>query len=72
GRAQTSIPLGFSPDNTRLFIYVGINGGAAKPYLFDTGSTLFNAAYNPSWWPGYAPTTNGAPSSSLPTGVSYY
>lgn len=52
--AQTSIPLSFNADNTRLVIYVGINGGPGKPYLFDTGSTLFNSAYNPAWWPGYA------------------
>ena len=43
----------------------GIAGGAPKPYIFDTGSSLFNAAYNPAWW-GTVPA-----SSSLQTTVVY-
>jgi autotransporter-associated beta strand protein len=73
-QAQTSIPLNYVANNTRLAIYVGVNGGQGKPYLFDTGSTLFNAAYNPAWWPGFtgAPMSNGAPTTpGLPTGISY-
>ncbi|MBL6617192.1 MAG: autotransporter domain-containing protein [Reyranella sp.] len=61
-------------DNTRLGIYVGINGSPGKPYLFDTGSTLFNAAYHSAWWAGFAnaPTSNNAPTTpGLPTGVAY-
>jgi hypothetical protein len=49
-------------DNTqyvsnRLGIYVGIGGGTPKPYLFDTGSSAFWAAY---------------PTSGLDTGVSQW
>jgi len=77
--SSTSIPLQLlqeSPQSNgqwRLAINVGINGGAPRPYLFDTGSSLFNATYNPAWWPGFTPNpgANGAPSSSLPTGVQY-
>jgi hypothetical protein len=51
----------------RLGINVGIGSGAPKTYLFDTGSSLFNAAYSPAWWPSsITPTT--AP---LATGVKY-
>ena len=74
-RAQVQIPLSYVGNNSRFAIYVGINGGPGQPYLFDTGSTLFNAAYNPATWSGFAsaPTYNGAPTSGgLPTGVSYY
>ena len=69
--AQTSIPLqliseGSGPGGAqRLQIMVGINGGAPQPYMFDTGSSLFNAAYNPAWWGGVPP------SSSLPANVQY-
>jgi hypothetical protein len=58
--AQSNIPLqliGLKDGSQRLQINVGINGGASQPYLFDTGSALFNAAYNPAWW-------GGVPSSS--------
>ncbi|MDP1962702.1 MAG: autotransporter-associated beta strand repeat-containing protein, partial [Reyranella sp.] len=63
----TNIPLQLHNNNgaERLVINVGIAGGAAKPYLFDTGSALFNAAYNPVWW-GNVPA-----SSSLQTNVEY-
>lgn len=59
-RAQTVVPLqtltyeveGITV--SRLAIYVGINGGAPKPYLFDTGSGVFAASYSPAatdnWW----------------------
>jgi hypothetical protein len=66
--AQSNIPLqliGLRDGSQRLQINVGINGGAPQPYLFDTGSALLNAAYNPAWW-------GGVPSSSsLPTAVQY-
>ncbi len=64
--ASVNIPLFFSlnPENgqVKLGIYVGINGGDPKPYVFDTGSPVFNALYNPEWWPGYPPQ----PNSNLP------
>src|ERR1700744_6614847 len=31
----------------QLLINVGIDGGASRPYLFDTGSSVFNAFYSP-------------------------
>jgi hypothetical protein len=46
-RAQQDIPLSLETigNSQRLVIYAGINGGVAEPYLFDTGSSGFNAAY---------------------------
>src|SRR5262245_33086944 len=56
-RAQTAapvnIPLQYWTGAEKLQIIVGINGGAPQPYIFDTGSPVFNAVYNPSWWPGF-------------------
>lgn len=59
--APLNIPLqlvnvtgGVLPEQWRLSINVGIGNGDAKPYLFDTGSPLFNAQYNSSWWPGFS------------------
>ncbi|MFZ5781464.1 MAG: hypothetical protein ACOY4R_14825 [Pseudomonadota bacterium] len=77
--SPTSIPLHLFQENPssngiwRLGINVGIGSGAPQLYLFDTGSSLFNAVYNQSWWPGFtaSPSTNNAPSSSLPTSVRY-
>ena len=45
-RAQQAIPLSLETigNSQRLVIYAGINGGTAEPYLFDTGSSGFNAA----------------------------
>ena len=62
------VPLGSgSSAFYRLGIIVGIGSGAPKTYLFDTGSSVFNAAYSPAWWPSsITPTT--AP---LATNVTY-
>jgi uncharacterized protein with beta-barrel porin domain len=49
----------------RLVINVGINGGAPQPYIFDTGSAVFNAAFNSKTWGGFGPT---APHSTIPNG----
>ncbi|SKA35272.1 autotransporter-associated beta strand repeat-containing protein, partial [Enhydrobacter aerosaccus] len=46
------------PPQWRLGINVGINGGQSHIYLFDTGSSLFNAQYNQSWWPGFTPSSD--------------
>ena len=70
--AQVSIPLQYvplpanNPSAYRLAINVGINGGSSQIYIFDTGSALFNAAYNPATWNGYSTgtTSNGAPSAA--------
>jgi uncharacterized protein with beta-barrel porin domain len=54
---SVDIPLQYvfdsSSNQARLAIYIGINGGPPQPYLFDTGSALFNAAYNPNTWNGF-------------------
>lgn len=63
--------------NWALGINVGINGGAPRTYLFDTGSSLFNAVYTPAFWPGFTPTaspgTGNAPASTVAngSGLSY-
>lgn len=46
--APVNIPLalGLNPDNPKLEIFVGINGGAPRNYIFDTGSPVFNALYD--------------------------
>jgi autotransporter-associated beta strand protein len=70
------IPLQYWPANgaEKLAINVGINGGAPQPYVFDTGSPVFNAVYNPGWWPGLSanPDAHNVPSSpSLPTNAQF-
>ena len=45
--------VGTNPPLQRLAIYVGVNGGIARPYLFDTGSAVLEAVigdapYNPA------------------------
>ena len=52
-----------------LGITIGINGGAPQPYLFDTGSALFNVLYNPATWGGGGPT---APNSTVPRGQNQF
>ena len=53
---QTVVPLDRFDD--RVGITVGVNGGQAKEYLFDTGSDLFNIAIgngpSPAWFPNYS------------------
>ena len=65
--AQTAhIPLSYVVDgdnNLRLSIMVGIGDGAAKPYLFDTGSTSFNLANQSAWVP--------PPTSTLGTNITH-
>jgi autotransporter-associated beta strand protein len=57
------------PAQWRLGINVGINAGPTRSYLFDTGSSLFNAAYTQSYWPGINPPTGGTvPNSTVPNG----
>lgn len=68
---STDVPLNYVFDSNglpRLAIYVGINGGPPKPYLFDTGSTLFNAAYNPATWGGFDNSSPTVPTSTVPNG----
>ena len=53
---ETIVPLDRFDD--RVGITVGVNGGQAKEYLFDTGSDLFNIAIgngpSPAWFPNYS------------------
>jgi outer membrane autotransporter protein len=65
-RAQNvDIPLVLETVGTsqRLAINVGIAGGALRLYLFDTGSSPLQAAYNPAWFP--------LPTSTIATNVVY-
>jgi uncharacterized protein with beta-barrel porin domain len=69
-QAQTSpvvIPLQYLQTGTawRLGINVGINGGTPQLYMFDTGSAVFNSAFNSATWGGFGPT---APDSTVPKG----
>ena len=58
--AQQAIPLSIETigNAQRLVIYAGINGDVPHPYLFDTGSSGFNAAFydGPYSGPGSNPT----------------
>ena len=67
---STNIPLSYVPlggDAFRLAINVGINGGLQQSYLFDTGSSVLNAVYNPATWNGFGGTT-AVPASTIPNG----
>jgi len=75
GQTQASsvdIPLSYVFDSqsnaARLSINIGINGGAPRPYLFDTGSSLFNAAFDPKTWGGYSEYTSSVPTSTVANG----
>ena len=84
-RALQDIPLSLETigNSQRLVIYAGINGGTAEPYLFDTGSSGFNAAYyngpytgsgtNPAAWTATSTiSTNATASYGTPAnGFSY-
>jgi autotransporter-associated beta strand protein len=67
---STNIPLQYVFDSqsnqARLSINIGINGGTPQPYLFDTGSTLFIAAYNPTTWNNFGGAN--VPNSTVPNG----
>src|SRR5262245_46398404 len=67
---QSQVVLDQGQQNLKLAIYVGINGGVPLPYVFDTGSPVFNAVYNSSWWPGINSSVSSLPgwSSPLPAG----
>jgi hypothetical protein len=64
------IPLQLEQGNSGviLTINVGINGAAPRPYLFDTGSGVFNAYYSTAAFGGLP---KNMASSGLPTGVKY-
>jgi hypothetical protein len=61
--------LAQAADGVILTINVGINGGPARSYLFDTGSGLFNALYtSPAALGGLS---GNMASQGLPTGIFY-
>jgi hypothetical protein len=68
------LQLAQTANGVDLIINVGIGGQAARPYLFDTGSVAFNAAYSASAF-GAIPSQMSASSklypNGLPTGVSF-
>ena len=65
-----TIPLQYyNVNGGSLGITVGINAGAPQPYLFDTGSNLFNVLYNPATWGGGGQT---APNSTVARGQNQY
>jgi hypothetical protein len=68
---SVNIPLQLeqAADGVILTINVGINGGPARPYLFDTGSGLFNAFYTSAAAFGGLPSNMA--SQGLPTGIFY-
>ncbi len=71
---SVEIPLGYLFDSqsnaARLAINVGINGGAPRPYLFDTGSTLFNAAFDPAnWGSSFSQYTSSVPPAAVANGT---
>lgn len=73
-QTPVAIPLAFQTvsGQERLVIYAGINGSAALPYLFDTGSAIFNASYYNGAYTG--PGTNPTAwtySSTISTGATY-
>ncbi len=63
---SVTIPLEYYKVNGwSLGINIGINGGTPQPYLFDTGSAVFNAAWNPATWQGFGQTV---PAATVPNG----
>lgn len=68
------LQLAQSATGVRLIVNIGIGGQAPRAYMFDTGSSLFNAAYSASAF-GAIPSDMSAPSAlypnGLPTGVIY-
>ena len=63
---SVTIPLEYYKVNGwSLGINIGINGGAPQPYLFDTGSAVFNAAWNPATWQGFG---QNVPAATVPNG----
>lgn len=69
GVSSTGVPN----TGVRLIVNVGIGGAQPYPYLFDTGSNLFNAAYLPASGKMLSANFGNVPSSmaNLPTGVVY-
>jgi len=68
------LQLAQSSGGIRLIVNIGIGDQAPRSYMFDTGSSLFNAAYSATAF-GAIPSNMSAPSAlypdGLPTGVSY-
>lgn len=67
-----SIPLQLTTvsggERYRLVINVGINGGTPQPYMFDTGSAPFAAAFNANTWGGAFAGQTSVPASPFANG----
>ena len=68
---SVTIPLQYvyTSSGYKLGISVGINAGAPQPYVFDTGSSVFNAAFNPATWNGFGQTV---PNATVPNGAGVH
>lgn len=67
---SVNIPLQYAVGSNGLIltINIGINGAGPRPYLFDTGSGVFNAYYSASAFGGIA---GNMAAQGLPTGLKY-
>ncbi len=65
GAQSVDIPLNLDQGSggVILTVNVGIGAAAPRPYLFDTGSNIFNAFYNPSAFGGIAASNPNLPRS---------
>ena len=68
---SVTIPLQYvyTSSGYKLGISVGIDAGAPQPYVFDTGSSVFNAAFNPATWNGFGQTV---PNATVPNGAGVH
>lgn len=55
----------------KVGIEIGLGGGAPQLYTFDTGSSGFYAAYDPSWWPSFTRVGDGTIAQSYGDGVEF-
>lgn len=56
------VPLRIVPiegGQLKVGIEISLGGGAPQLYTFDTGSSGFYAAYDPSWWPSFTRVGDG-------------
>jgi hypothetical protein len=55
----------------KVGIEISLGGGAPQLYTFDTGSSGFYAAYNPSWWPSFTSAGGGTIHQEYGDGVMF-
>lgn len=69
------VPLRIVPiagGQLKVGIEVSLGGGAPQLYTFDTGSSGFYAAYDPSWWPSFTRVGDGTIAQSYGDGVEFH